>query len=99
MQNIGTVMDTEVSPWYRRASMKREYSFAKAVNAEIAEQILKEVKELESVKDAAVSEDGAYITIEANEDQYLDAMTKALNISTRFTKNQWISFHRFVYDD
>ncbi len=99
MQKSESVTDTQVSPAYRRVSMKREYSFAKAVNTEVAEQILEEVRNLDSVKEAVISEDGAFITIEANDDQYLDALTKTLNISSRFSKNQWVSFRRFVYDD
>ncbi len=78
--------------------MKREYAFAKKVNAETAEQILSEVTALDSVQEAVISEDGAFITIQAADDRYLEALTKTLNISSRFTKGQWVSFHQFIYD-
>ena len=76
--------------------MGRYYRFSKAVTAEQAGEIEREMKELTIVKDVEVIEDNTLLKVEAPEDKYPEVMGQAVNICKRKADDAELRFAGFV---
>ena len=75
--------------------MGRIYSVKKKQTQEQAAEILRELRELERVASAEMSEDLALLTVVAREDDYESVMGNAVNIFSRVGGGAEISFKGF----
>lgn len=75
--------------------MGRIYSVKKKLTQEQAAEILRELRELERVASAEMSEDLALLTVVAREDDYESVMGNAVNIFSRVGGGAEISFKGF----
>ena len=60
--------------------MGRYYRLSKKITDDMATAILNEINELENVQTARITEDNKYLFVDTKDQQYPEAMTRALNI-------------------
>ena len=76
--------------------MGRYYRFTKAITADQAGEIEREMKELTVVKEVEVIEDNTLLKVEAPEDKYQEVMGQAVNICKRKADDAELRFAGFV---
>ena len=75
--------------------MARYYRFSKPVSDEESAEILKEMRDLEDIKMAEITEDRAYLEVETLDDIYSGVMSAAVNICSRIANGCEIYFAKF----
>ena len=78
--------------------MGRYYRLAKKITDDMAEEILKEIQELQDVEKAEFVEEKTKIMVLAGEDKYPEVMTKVVNIFSRIGNDCALSFTGFVHE-
>ena len=80
----------------RMRNMARYYRLSKPVSDEESAEILKEMRDLEDIKMAEITEDRAYLEVETLDDIYSgESMSAAVNICSRIAHGCEISFAKF----
>ena len=79
----------------RMRNMARYYRFSKPVSDEESAEILKEMRDLEDIKMAEITEDRVYLEVETLDDIYSGVMSAAVNICSRIAHGCEISFAKF----
>lgn len=92
---IGLKLDKTNTKRKKDIGMGRIYSVKKKLTQEQAAEILRELRELERVASAEMSEDLALLTVVAREDDYESVMGNAVNIFSRVGGGAEISFKGF----
>lgn len=77
--------------------MGRYYHLSKSVSGESAEEILREIRELEDVRAANLTSDQKYLVVETGDQAYIDVMSAAVNICKRAGNGCELSFAGFSY--
>lgn len=78
--------------------MERYYRFSKKITDEQAEEVVKELEELETVKKASVEENNAYLKVSAEPGDFPSIMGTAVNICNRKAGGAELSFSRLSYE-
>ena len=76
--------------------MGRIYRLSKKVSEKVANEILREIRELSDVEDAEFEESGG-LKVVTKDNQFLDVMSAAVNICNRVADGLELSFARFAY--
>lgn len=77
--------------------MGRIYRMSKQITEEEAAEILKELRELDGVESADITEDRTMLKVKTAENLYPTVMSKAVNICRRVARGTDLSFVRFDY--
>jgi uncharacterized linocin/CFP29 family protein len=77
--------------------MERMYRFSKKITEEQAQEILKEMKEVDDVDDVYFAPDEACLVVGTSEAKFPAVMGKAVNICSRAAGGVEISFAGFYY--
>lgn len=80
-------------------SMVRKYRLTKKIEEEMAQEILKEVQQLEDVKSASFSEDLSQLAIGTEDNEYGTVMNRTVNICRRIGGGCDLSFDGFVVEE
>lgn len=78
--------------------MGRYYRFSKAITAEQASEIEREMKELTTAEDVEVIEDNTLLKVVTSDDKYPEVMGKAVNICKRKADDAELRFVGFVLE-
>lgn len=78
--------------------MERYYRFSKKISDEQAEEVVKELEELASVKRASVEENNSYLRVSAEPGDFPAIMGMAVNICNRKAGGAELSFSRISYE-
>ncbi|MDO5574747.1 MAG: hypothetical protein Q4G60_12305 [bacterium] len=76
--------------------MGRYYRLSKKISDEETSEIVKEVRELEDVREAEITKDYAMLKIVTQDDQYAEVMAKTVNICKRLGNNLEVTFAQFA---
>ena len=77
--------------------MGRYYRLTKKISDEMAQEILKELEELENVKSVSFSEDLSLLKVETKNGLFPEVMNRAVNICRRIGGGCDLSFAGFAY--
>lgn len=76
--------------------MGRYYALSKAISEQQKEDALNELKAMENVKTAEVTEDGKLLLVETKDGEYSEVMSAAVNIFNRVAGGCEMKFSRFA---
>lgn len=76
--------------------MGRYYHLSKKVTDEQGKEIVREINELKNVQKVEITQDNCFVKIIAEEEQYADILTKAVNICRRVAEGVQLSFAKFA---
>ncbi|MDD3219436.1 MAG: hypothetical protein PHC41_06280 [Lachnospiraceae bacterium] len=78
--------------------MGRYYRLSKKLNDEEAQEILKEMQDIQNVLNIEITPQRDYMEVETVNDDFADAMGKAVNICRRVAAGCEVSFSRFAVE-
>lgn len=78
--------------------MGRYYHFSKVVTDAELTEIVKEMKEVDDVDIIEITKDHSYMKVVTKDNQFTEAMGKAVNICSRVAGGLEISFARFSFE-
>lgn len=76
--------------------MERYYHFSKKLTDEQAQEVVKEMEELEKVKKVTVEENNTFLSVSAEPEDFPVIMGTAVNICNRKAGGAELSFSRIV---
>lgn len=76
--------------------MGRYYVLSKTISEQEKEDALNELKAMENVKKAELTEDGKFLLMETEDGEYGEVMSAAVNIFNRVAKGCEMKFSRFA---
>lgn len=78
-------------------NMGRIYRLAKQITEEEAAEVLRELREVDGVEEADITEDRSMLKVKTADELYPSVMSKAVNICRRVARGTDLSFVRFDY--
>lgn len=76
--------------------MGRYYVLSKTISEQEKEDALNELKAMENVKKAELTEDAKFLLVETEDGEYGEVMSAAVNIFNRVAKGCEMKFSRFA---
>lgn len=78
-------------------SIGRNYRLAKQITEDEAAEVLKELREVDGVEEADITDDRTMLKVKTADELYPAVMSKAVNICRRVARGTELSFAGFDY--